>query len=101
MNAELRKRLEEATEKYVLSLSLPSIERTYVATKDDFLAGAEVGYKEAIEQAKEWMEENTETRMPDNEDKDFVWVQGVRYEDKGELIARFETDMNKLWEEKK
>lgn len=95
MDEQLRKRLEEAAEEYGKGY------KTSLALEAGFMKGAEFGYKEAIKVAKGWLEENTETRMPDDEDKDFVWVQGVRYEDKDELIARFEADMSKLLEEKK
>ena len=63
--------------------------------------GIELGYREALKVAKEWLKEHTVTRMPEEDDKDFVWVESDRYEDKDEFIARFEADMGKLLEEKK
>ena len=51
------------------------------------------GYKEAIAQAKEWLAINTEeyARI----------IDGKEYVERKQLLADFESDMNKLWEEKK
>lgn len=61
------------------------------ASKDGFLAGAELGYKEAITQAKEWLKNSVS-------DYTATYIVGCS---KGEFITNFETNMNKLWEEKK
>lgn len=104
MSAELHKRLEKEKHEYAYMLTPMfslNYSEEYGRAATAFMRGAEHGYREALKVAKEWLKENTETRMPDDEDKDFVWVQSVNYEDKGELIARFEADMSKLMEEKK
>lgn len=99
MDKQLRKRLEEAENNFVGYRYAPNERQEISSVRTSFCSGVELGYNEAIKVAKEWLIKNTETRMPDDEDKDFVWVQGVRYEDRGEFIARFETYMNKLLEE--
>lgn len=64
MNEQLRKRLDEAADNYAekhgfrvpYNGSNNFYDETDVkASKDGFLAGAELGYKEAIEMAKEWL----------------------------------------------
>lgn len=91
MEKDLHKRLEKEKHKYAYMLT-PMFSLHYseeygrVATA--FMRGAELGYKEAIAQAKEWMKENA--RHYSNT------VIGRRA-----LLADFETGMNKLWEESK
>ena len=92
MNTELRKRLEEAAKEYEpdafdADYILPAREGFIVSSKRAaFRAGAEYGYKEAVEVAKDWLKENY--HLFDHFDKD-------------EVISDFEADMNKLWEEEK
>lgn len=101
MNTDLQKRIEEAAEKYALSLQLPSIERTYYATRDNFKAGAEHGYKVAIALAKEWLKGHIGDFQPEMDDLYLVSDSDEIYYDGDELLTDFETNMNKLWEEKK
>ena len=68
MNTELRKRLEEAKERY-----------HYKSQDKIFFEG----YKEAVNIATEWMREH------------LGWYVNSF------TLSKFETDMNKLWEEKK
>lgn len=61
MDTELRKRLEEAAEKYakkVVPECISSYEEYFEDTKADFRNGAKFGYKEAIKSAKKWLEEH-------------------------------------------
>lgn len=95
MTDELRKRLEEAA-KIMQREATPH--KDWGDVRYGFSRGAAFGFKEAIKVAKEWLIEHTVTRMPEEDDKDFVWVESDRYEDKEDFIARFETDMNKLSE---
>lgn len=90
MNKDLRKRLEEAAKKYadeyVVGDVAIIVDLIHEVAKESFLAGAEYGYKEAIEAAKEWMKEHYHL---------------FEHFDKDEVISDFEADMNKLWEEQK
>ena len=54
MKKDLRKRLEEAADIYAKRIWNNLLE--VHISKTDFLAGAELGYKEAIAQAKEYLE---------------------------------------------
>ena len=90
MEKDLCKRLEEAAEKHCNNVTI---------AMDDFKAGAEFGYKEAIEVAKEWLLENTISHY--NPDTDSRWVDTNECEDSKEFTYRFEADMNKLWEDEK
>ena len=85
---EIRKRLEEAADKYAWSVwTNPMFLEEWNECKRDYIAGAEYGYKEAIKQAKEWLKQNLGSW-------DFTY-----FDD--DDIADFEEAMNKLWEEKK
>lgn len=75
MDSELRKRLEEAAEEYGKGY------KTSLALEAGFMKGAEFGYKEAIEKAKEWLKQRP---MLDSLD-----------------LVEFEMYMNKPWEDKK
>lgn len=93
MNAELRKRLEEAAEKQLNCATC--LARKYGECKESkclpyrsFLTGVEQGYKEAVEQAKKWLKDSCER----------VGFTGMTI---NQTADTFETDMNKLWEEKK
>ena len=97
MDAKMKKRLEKAADKY--ANRQVNVGTQYHCRTEGFFYGAEYGYKEAIAQCKEWMIKHTVTRMPEEDDKDFVWVESDRYEDKDEFIARFENDMKELWED--
>lgn len=68
----------------MFSLSLPSIERTCCAAKDDFLAGVEWGYKVTIASVREWMYDNARN-----------YVDGVLWYDY--MMRDLETFMSKLW----
>ena len=92
---ELRKRLEEAAEKYAdehgfrvpYDGSNNFYDQTDVkASKDVFLAGAEIGYKEAIKAANEWLQSKC----------DFIDGDNLLHLDfNGECFCNY---MNKLWE---
>ena len=102
MNKDLRKRLEINAQFYanrVVPDGRSFREELKKEAMDDFKAGAEFGYKEAIEVAKEWLLENTISHY--NPDTDARWVDTNECEDSKEFTYRFEADMNKLWEEKK
>lgn len=77
MDKDLRKRLGEAAENFLL----PYEKLYHPAIHLGFLAGAELGYKEAIKTAKEWLKKQLI-------DCDYTYLDDA-----------FETDMNKLWEE--
>lgn len=85
MDEQLRKRLEEAADIYAKRIWKDLLE--IHISKTDFIAGAEHGYKEAIEVAKEWLKEH--------------WGDYYAPVEWRNLTADFEADMNKLWEEKK
>ena len=84
MDKEMRKRLEKAAEEYAETYKA-SLQKTAFRS---FVAGAEHGYKEAIKQAKEWIERANAT-LP------------ACYNSFEIDTEKFETDMNELWEEKK
>lgn len=101
MDEQLRKRIEEAAEKYINNHS------NYLCSaflqdrlKEAHIAGAEHGYKEAIEVAKEWLKENTYNKIikgdlpDDTEEPDCCTL----YSTQQQLLADFELYMNKLWE---
>lgn len=75
MTTDLHKRLEEAADKYADGW------RNCVSAGNGFLAGAEHGYKEAIEVAKELLLEQGKIDTLD--------------------AVELDMQMNKLWEEKK
>lgn len=91
MDAELRKRLEEAAEKYIERNYKDSITPDW--NERDFLAGAEQGYKEAIKEAIKWWSYN----LLDNYHNAEAYVE--KRITKEELLKFFETDMNKLFKE--
>lgn len=90
MNTELHKRLEEAADNFI---GHPyEIEEGIDITdkRTAFKAGAELGYKEAIKAAKEWLMGY------------FVVDNSLMSASGCDLFLRaFETDMNKLLEEQK
>lgn len=99
MNTEIRKRLEEAAEKHCENYDFEPTQRnstdsgweyghTYTQLVKCFLAGAELGYKEAIKVAKEWLKDLCER----------VGFTGMTI---NQTADTFETDMNKLWEGEK
>lgn len=88
MNTELRKRLIEAAEKYIKTITPDDIPYYHKDVKQGFIAGAEYGYKEAITQAKEWI-------------GDICYKVGFSNATISKCVESFETEMNKLWEEKK
>lgn len=82
MDEQLRKRLEEAADIYAKRIWNNLLE--VHISKTDFLAGAELGYKEAIEVAKEWMNDNARN-----------YVDGVLWAE--HMMSDLETFMNELW----
>lgn len=90
MDKELRKRLEEAAENFLL----PYEKLYHPAIHLGFMQGAELGYKEAIAQAKEWIQKNVP--IIHTEEGDYVRVKNVSM---NKYLADFEAEMNKLWEE--
>lgn len=97
MNTDLQKRLEEAAKEYakrVVPECISSYEDFFNNTTADFINGAKYSYKEAIEQVKEWLKWNTQPK--------YIYIEGEgMFIDNAKLLADFEADMNKLWEEKK
>lgn len=106
MTEEMRKRLEEAAEKYALTYKA-SLHKTAYRS---FEAGAEWMFNEAggemvfremrrmiIHQAKEWLKENFFTKVDDNA---FLYWDS-NFNDITEALADFENDMTKLWEGEK
>lgn len=102
MDEEMRKRLEEAAEKYINN------HNNYLCSaflkdrlKEAHIAGAEHGYKEAITQAKEWLKEHFHD-IP-QPDPDLINLHPVDVEadywSMESMLADFEADMNKLWED--
>lgn len=109
MDKYLRKRLEEAANiEAIKDTSKGRNRKDYFISamadhengfREGFLVGAEYGYKEAIAQAKEWLKKNLTITTVDQQRK---LIFNVMTEDnKIKLLADFEADMNKLWEEKK
>lgn len=107
MDAEMRKKLEEAAKGYAdenyevdysagtTPYSVGLDEGAHDGAEDGFLAGAEHGYKEAIAQAKEWIQKNVPIIY--TEEGDYVRYKNVPLTI---YLANFEADMNKLWEDK-
>lgn len=89
MNTELRKRLEEAAKEYAINDDslIDSCDTTSVS--DGFLAGAELGYKEAVKVAKEWLQTSFFQCLGDD---NVYWDSA--YIDITEALDSFETDMN-------
>lgn len=64
MNTELRKRLEKAAEQHAIQTLAYFAQHNQTPThfdwadkvKEEYIAGAEFGYKEAVNVAKEWLE---------------------------------------------
>lgn len=97
MDGQLRKRLEEAATEYIERNYKDSIVPDW--NEKDFIAGGEWIFKEVITLAKEWLLENTISHYIPNTDA--RWVDTNECEDSKEFAYRFESDMNKLLEEKK
>ena len=89
MTEDLRKRLYDAAIKRVNSNKMLSHGEGTGALLG-FMWGAEYGFKEAIKVAKEWMQ----NYFPDELDG-----KGFEFVSRDEVIADFEADMNKLWED--
>ena len=102
MDAEMRKRLEEAAKihskcgnncakKDILGRKVC---KKYCTEYNSFLSGAEHGYKEAIKVAKEWLKDSMYKDLSVGYApllQSFATVEHV--------IDAFENNMNKLWEE--
>lgn len=91
MEKDLRNRLEEAARKSFEERYPDGIDLYKDAQIDGFIAGAEHGYKEAIALVKEWWWENI----------DALFGHKITKDEFDNLIADFESDMNKLWEDEK
>lgn len=98
MTEEMKKRLEEAAENHCSKYDFEPTQRnntdsgweyghTYTQLVKCFITGAEYGYKEAISLAKEWIFGYIRTNSNDLSAYD--------------AERDFESDMSKLWEEKK
>lgn len=111
MNTELRNRLEEAAKQQAIHTLAYFAQHNQTPThfdwadkvKEEYIAGAEYGYKEAIAQAKEILRK---LRIKSEKNFDTCYeYQEAFYQGQIELLdqalADFETDMNKLLEEKK
>ena len=100
MDAELRKRLEEA-EVTIRTEIVNGIPHAWLSIAIDKATrqGIELGYKEAIAQAKEWIK--THTPCIHTHEGDAIYVHGFRHIPMLQFLADFETYMRKLWEEKK
>lgn len=96
MTPDLHKRLKEAAYKYAKRV-VPECISSYVdffnSTRADFRNGAKYGYKEAIAQAKEWLETNIANQV------EMMCAEGPLMMSKTTFLADFENNMNKLWEE--
>lgn len=96
MNTELRKRLEEAAA--TCARLRVYADPVYTNMKRSYIAGAEFGYGEAIEQAKEWIQKNVP--IIHTEEGDYVRVNmGHKNVPMNKYLSDFEADMNKIWEE--
>lgn len=92
MNKNLHDKLEEAADNYannVVAKSLFLREDYVLGVKEDFITGAEQGYKEAIKEAKEWMKNYFPVEL---DGKNFEFVSRD-----DEIIPDFETYMNELF----
>ena len=95
MDERLRKKLEEAAEKYarkVVPECISSYEEYFEDTKANFRNVAELGYKEAITQCKEWLKKHSNTEY---------YSDGASYCDtpfatQEDMLDTFNFDMNKL-----
>ena len=124
MDTEMRKRLGEAAKKFgeiylenlnkvreikgkqPLSADVALIDLCLDVAELSFSEGGEWMFKECggmtvlhdmrrliLAQCKEWMEINTEEYA--------IIIDGKEYIERNQILADFESDMNKLWEEKK
>lgn len=99
MNKDLHKRLDEAAKEYAdkrfprhrASENDRRAREDYQLCRDTYKAGAEQGYKEAIEQAKEWLHNNLHLYI----------MSGSRQINYTFLMDGLEKAMSELWEEKK
>lgn len=109
MEKDLRKRFEEAAEKYlehVVGYDQGIRANPYLfdgkQASEIYIAGAEQGYKEAIARAKEWWK--SYYKLPDyyySETRDVQEKMRDDYKFDMEVVADFESYMNKLWEDEK
>lgn len=102
MNAEIKKRFEETAERYAIKHKAKYLPKNCYASehKQGFIAGAEHGYKEAIEQAKKWIQKNVP--IIHTEEGDYVRVNmGHKNIPMNIYLSNFESDMNQIPTEKK
>lgn len=102
MEKDLHKRLEEAADRHCkCDACLSEHKATGGCWKEicpphsAYIAGAEYGYKEAIAQAKEWLETNIANQV------EMMMAEGPLMMSKRTFLADFEAEMLKLWEDKK
>lgn len=95
MNEQLRKRLEEAADIYAKRIWNNLLE--VHISKTDFLAGAELGYKKAIEVAKEWLDYKVGGYLG------LIREEGIIASTfrTAQMLIDFEADMLKLLEDRK
>lgn len=94
MDEQLRKRLEKAAKRLV--------DRGWGDIESAITKGAELGYREAIIQAKKWLLDHFSTDVECNENGEPLaesYIEGRKLAIK--MLTDFEIYMNKLWEEKK
>ncbi len=112
MNTDLHKRLEAiAIANYPIRYGKYTTGVSFDVNQDDreiYLEGekkgAELGYKEAIEVAKEWLSDciHNEERISSHPYRDDKMVAVFDFDDDKEtILSSFKREMNKLWEEKK
>ena len=92
MYTDSNKRLEEAADKYIKTITPDDIPYYHRDVKQGFIAGAELGYKEAIKDAKKWLDSNLKNYLGlINEEK--LTASTFRT---AQLITDFDADMNKF-----
>lgn len=95
----MRKRLEEAACKITNDIIGERPQEIYCnAIEKGAKRGIELGYKEAIQQAKEWLKDNEHFYQGGSERYPELLSM---FDTTQEMLADFEEAMNKLWEEQK
>ena len=111
MNTEIKKRLEEAAVQHAIQTLAYFAQHNQTPThfdwadkvKEEYIAGAEHGYKEAVVMAKGWLEKKAhfaKAQWCNCEESEDDYYNGKMY-GLEEALADFEADMNKLWEGEK
>lgn len=89
MDVDLHKRLEKEKHEYAYMLTPMfslNYSEEYGRAATAFMRGTELGYKEAVKVAKEWLDKE--------------WDEALFNLSLEECLKKFEADMNKLLEEK-